>query len=99
MEYKDAYRKSGMTELKRRLGWKEATALGIGAMVGAGIFVLSGVAVGKAGPAVMISFVLAAILEILLGLLIPVGGSGILTGVFWLLLGCGLYAIRLPSLR
>lgn len=54
--------------LKRDLGWREATALGIGAMVGAGIFILSGVAAGKAGPAVMLSFVIAAILEILLGL-------------------------------
>lgn len=54
--------------LKRELGWKEATALGIGAMVGAGIFILSGVAIGKAGPAVLLSFVIAAILEILLGL-------------------------------
>ncbi|PLR76266.1 amino acid permease [Bacillus sp. V3-13] len=55
-------------KLKRELGWKEATSLGIGAMVGAGIFILSGVAAGKAGPAVMISFVVAAVLEILLGL-------------------------------
>lgn len=54
--------------LKRDLGWKEATALGTGAMVGAGIFILSGVAAGKAGPAVMIAFVIAAILEIFLGL-------------------------------
>ncbi|MFB6468440.1 APC family permease [Cytobacillus sp. Hz8] len=54
--------------LKRDLGWKEATALGTGAMVGAGIFILSGVAAGKAGPAVMLAFILAAILEILLGL-------------------------------
>ncbi len=37
-------------------------------MVGAGIFVLSGVAAEKAGPAVMLAFVIAAILEILLGL-------------------------------
>lgn len=55
-------------KLNRNLGFKEATALGIGAMVGAGIFVLSGVAAGKAGPAVIVSFILAAILEILLGL-------------------------------
>lgn len=54
--------------LKRDLGWKEATSLGTGAMVGAGIFILSGVATGKAGPAVMLAFVIAAILEILLGL-------------------------------
>lgn len=55
-------------QLRRTLGWKEATSLGIGAMVGAGIFVLSGVATGKAGPAVMVSFILASLLAILLGL-------------------------------
>lgn len=54
-------------ELQRTLGLKEATSLGIGAMVGAGIFVLSGVATGKAGPAVMVSFILASFLAILLG--------------------------------
>lgn len=54
-------------KLNRQLGWKEATSLGTGAMIGAGIFVLSGVAVGKAGPAVILSFVIAASLEILLG--------------------------------
>ncbi|WP_425800623.1 APC family permease [Desulfitobacterium sp. Sab5] len=55
-------------KLDRTLGWKEATSLGIGAMIGAGIFVLSGVAAGKAGPAVIIAFILAALLAILLGL-------------------------------
>ncbi|TCK92578.1 amino acid/polyamine/organocation transporter (APC superfamily) [Natranaerovirga hydrolytica] len=55
-------------KLDRVLGWKEATSLGIGAMVGAGIFVLSGVAAGKAGPAVLVAFVLAAALAMLLGL-------------------------------
>ncbi|EKN63754.1 amino acid permease-associated protein [Schinkia azotoformans LMG 9581] len=55
-------------ELTRTLGIRASTSIGIGAMVGAGIFVLSGVAAGKAGPAVIVSFMLAAILEILLGL-------------------------------
>jgi amino acid transporter len=54
--------------LQRTLEWKEATSIGIGAMIGAGIFVLSGVAAGKAGPAVLISFILAATLAMLLGL-------------------------------
>ncbi|OEH94278.1 APC family permease [Bacillus solimangrovi] len=54
--------------LKRDLGLKEATSLGIGAMVGAGIFILSGVAIGEAGPAVMVAFGISAILLILLGL-------------------------------
>jgi len=43
-------------ELSRKLGLKEATSLGIGAMVGAGIL-YECVALGKAGPAVLISFV------------------------------------------
>jgi APA family basic amino acid/polyamine antiporter/amino acid efflux transporter len=55
-------------KLDRILGWKEATSLGIGAMVGAGIFILSGVAASKAGPAVIVAFVLAATLAMLLGL-------------------------------
>ena len=55
-------------ELTRTLGIRASTSIGIGAMVGAGIFVLSGVAAGKAGPAVIVLFMLAAILEILLGL-------------------------------
>ncbi|WP_231495793.1 hypothetical protein [Paucisalibacillus sp. EB02] len=38
-------------ELTRTLGIRASTSIGIGAMVGAGIFVLSGVATGKAGPA------------------------------------------------
>src|ERR1019366_10596069 len=55
-------------QLTRNLGLKEAITLGLGAMVGAGIFVLSGVAAGLAGPAVIVSFILAALLECLLGL-------------------------------
>jgi amino acid transporter len=49
----------GMSSLRRQLGLTEATALGIGGVIGSGIFVLSGIASGKAGPAVMVSFVLA----------------------------------------
>ena len=44
--------------LKRALGPVNLTALGIGAVIGAGIFVLTGQAAAKyAGPAIVISFV------------------------------------------
>jgi len=46
--------------LKRALGALDLTALGIGAIIGAGIFVLTGVAAAKyAGPAISLSFVVA----------------------------------------
>lgn len=52
----------------KQIGVKEAVSLGIGGVIGAGIFVLSGVASGKAGPAVVLSFVLAFIASMILGL-------------------------------
>src|ERR1700678_3608330 len=46
--------------LKRVLGALDLTALGIGAIIGAGIFVLTGVAAARyAGPAISLSFVVA----------------------------------------
>lgn len=47
--------------LKPSLGFTDLMAIGIGATVGAGIFVLSGVAAQEAGPAVVVSFALAAL--------------------------------------
>jgi APA family basic amino acid/polyamine antiporter len=48
-------------ELKRVLGPMGLIALGIGAVIGAGIFVITGTAAAQyAGPAVLISFVIAA---------------------------------------
>lgn len=43
----------------QKIGYREATALGVGGIIGAGIFVLSGTASGVAGPAVIISFGIA----------------------------------------
>ena len=40
------------------MGLLDITMIGIGAMVGAGIFVLTGIAAGKAGPALIIAFAL-----------------------------------------
>jgi len=69
--------------LKRTLGPFSLIALGIGAIIGAGIFTLTGIAAAtKAGPALVYSFVLAAIGCALAGLcysefstMIPVAGS------------------------
>ncbi len=47
--------------LKRGLNLFDATALAIGAIIGAGVFVISGVAAGLAGPAVILSTIFAGI--------------------------------------
>lgn len=43
------------------LGWPHLVALGIGAIVGTGIYTLIGVAANLAGPAVLLSFVIAGV--------------------------------------
>lgn len=48
-------------KLKRDLGAFDLTMLGIGAVIGTGIFVLTGAGAVEAGPALAISFVIAAI--------------------------------------
>ncbi len=47
--------------LKRNLNLLDATSVGIGAIIGAGIFVVLGVAIGYAGPAIVISIIIAGI--------------------------------------
>jgi amino acid transporter/nucleotide-binding universal stress UspA family protein len=44
--------------LSRTLGLLDITMIGVGAMIGAGIFVLTGIAAGHAGPALTIAFLL-----------------------------------------
>jgi APA family basic amino acid/polyamine antiporter len=69
--------------LKRALGPLNLTALGIGAIIGTGIFVLTGtVAAQNAGPAVVLSFVLAGVASVFAALcysefasLVPMAGS------------------------
>lgn len=70
------------TALKKNLKGKDIAALGIGAVVGTGIFVATGEGAHAAGPAVIISFILAAIVACLCGLsycelatMFPVAGS------------------------
>jgi APA family basic amino acid/polyamine antiporter len=57
-----------MPELRRTLGLWGAAGVGIGAIIGTGIFVLIGVASGIAGPAVIISFLIAGFTALLTGL-------------------------------
>ena len=74
---------SGEGTLKRTLSSSGLVALGIGAIVGAGLFSLTGIAAADhAGPAVVLSFVIAAIGCAFAGLcyaefasMIPVAGS------------------------
>jgi len=73
----------GAHSLKRTLGPANLVALGIGAIIGAGLFSLTGIAAAEhAGPAIALSFVLAAIGCALAGFcysefatMIPIAGS------------------------
>jgi APA family basic amino acid/polyamine antiporter len=47
--------------LKRTLNLYDATSIGIGAIIGAGIFVVLGIAIGYAGPSITISIIVAGI--------------------------------------
>jgi APA family basic amino acid/polyamine antiporter len=69
--------------LRRELGLRQAVAVGIGGTVGGGIFVLVGVASGKAGPAALIAFSLAFIAALCIALpyaelacRLPMAGGG-----------------------
>lgn len=46
-------------ELKRTLSWPHLVALGVGAIVGAGIYALIGQGAGMAGPGIIVSFAVA----------------------------------------
>ena len=86
---------AGRLDLVRSLGPWGLTALGIGAVIGGGIFVITGQAAAEhAGPAIVLSFVLAAICCTFCALayaefasLVPVSGS----------LATGLWATALHS--
>ncbi|RYY61924.1 MAG: amino acid permease, partial [Comamonadaceae bacterium] len=68
--------------LSRQLGAFDLTMLGIGAVIGTGIFVLTSEAAQKAGPGMMLSFILAgavcavaALCYAELASMVPVAGS------------------------
>ena len=68
--------------LRRAVGALDLTALGIGAIIGTGIFVITGEAIGTSGPAIIFSFALAGITCVFsalsyaeLAAMIPVSGS------------------------
>ncbi len=71
--------------LSRTLGLMDITMIGVGAMIGAGIFVLIGIAAGYAGPSLPIAFLLNGIVTTFtalsyaeLGSSIPAAGGGFL---------------------
>ncbi len=51
--------------LSREMTLLDATMIGVGAMIGAGIFVLTGIAAGVAGPALLIAFALNGAIALL----------------------------------
>lgn len=52
-------------EFERELGLLEATSIGLGTMIGGGIFILPSIAAAQAGPASAISFVIAGLVSLL----------------------------------
>ena len=70
-------------ELAKDLGLVSAMTIGIGTMIGAGIFVLPGVAANAAGPIVVVSFVVGGVIAMVnalsiseLGTAMPKAGGG-----------------------
>ena len=53
------------SELTRDLSEFDITMVGVGGMIGAGIFVLTGFAAGIAGPAIILAFLLNGLISIL----------------------------------
>ncbi|MGA2000398.1 MAG: amino acid permease [Terriglobales bacterium] len=75
-------KETGEHSLRRTLGVFQLTALGVGAIIGAGIFVLSGLGAHYAGPGLMLSFVVSGLGCAFAGLcyaefaaMIPLAGS------------------------
>ncbi|WP_404450653.1 amino acid permease [Virgibacillus necropolis] len=79
----ELFKKSGDVQLKQTLGAFDLVLLGIGAIIGTGIFILPGtVAASHSGPAIVFSFIIAAIVCAFAGMCysefsssVPVTGS------------------------
>ena len=56
------------SELERTIGLPGGLAIGIGTMIGAGIFVFPGLAAGEAGPAAALSFAIGGVVALLVAL-------------------------------
>ncbi len=56
---------TGSIKLRREIGLFGATALGVGAIVGSGIFIVTGLVAGIAGPSMILSIVLAGLIALL----------------------------------
>ncbi|HRO33059.1 MAG TPA: amino acid permease [Brevundimonas sp.] len=72
----------GHARLKPTMSWPHLIALGVGAIVGTGIYTLIGVGAAKAGPAVMLAFLIAGVVCVVAALayaelatMIPASGS------------------------
>ncbi|WP_435359041.1 amino acid permease [Haloarchaeobius sp. DFWS5] len=70
-------------ELAKDLGPLAALTIGVGTMIGAGIFVLPGQAAGEAGPAIAVSFIVGGVISLFtalsaseLGTAMPKAGGG-----------------------
>lgn len=75
--------RTGEPTFARNLGLFDATMIGVGAMIGAGIFVLTGIAAGQSGPASILAFALNGAVTLLtafayaeLASAIPEAGGG-----------------------
>jgi amino acid transporter len=59
--------KDSSIEKKAKFGLKELIAIGVGGMIGGGIFSVMGLAVGITGNATPIAFLLAGLLALVMG--------------------------------
>ncbi len=75
--------RTGEVQLSRDMTMFQVLMIGIGAMIGAGIFVLTGTAAGQAGPGVLLAFALNGCIAFLtafvyaeMGSMMPAAGGG-----------------------
>ena len=92
----DAGHGQAVTQLARNLKLLDITMVGVGAMIGAGIFALVGIAAGAAGPGLILAFCLNGVLTLLtamvyaeIGSAIPGAGGGYL----WVKFGLPLHLV------